>query len=310
MELLNPFSVPDPAMYAIPVFILFLLGELWILTKIRHQQYDYPEALASISMGIGVVVVNLFSKTIFLSLFVFLYQFRLLESLGPVSFEQFYDLNWHKEYWWTWAILFFADDFTFYWFHRLAHEVRILWAGHVNHHSSQDYNYATALRQGWWEDVYKYAFWLWLPLIGFHPIAIFFMMQVNLTFQFFVHTETVGKLGWLEWIFNTPSHHRVHHASDIHYLDKNYAGILIIWDRIFGTFEPETEKPHYGLTENINTKNPFHIATHELIAIAKDVSSAEKWGDKLRYLFLGPGWRHDGEDKRAKILQQKRISSK
>ncbi len=305
MNFINPFSVPDPTVYAIPVFILLVIIEIWIITKQHQLKYDYSEAFASINMGIGVVFVNIVSKAFYITLFFIIYKYRIFDSLGPDTFEGFFNLAWHKEHWYAWVLLFFADDFTFYWCHRFMHEVRVLWAGHVNHHSSQEYNYATALRQGWWEDIFKYVFWIWLPFVGFHPIMIFFMIQFSLIYQFFVHTEQISKLGFLEKFLNTPSHHRVHHSSDLHYLDKNYGGVLIIWDKMFGSFEEETFQPKYGLTVNIDTKNPLKIATHEIIALSKDVGRAKTWKDKFKYLILGPGWTHDGEDKRAKVLQKK-----
>ncbi len=305
MNFINPFSVPDPTVYAIPVFVLFVVIEVWILTKQLKHTFNYSEAFASINMGFGVIFVNIVSKAFYITLFFILYQYRLFDFLGPQTFEGFFNLAWHTEHWYAWVLLFFADDFTFYWCHRFMHEVRVLWAGHVNHHSSQEYNFATALRQGWWEDVFKYVFWIWLVLVGFHPIMIFFMIQFSLIYQFFIHTELVGKLGFLEKFMNTPSHHRVHHSSDLHYLDKNYGGVLIIWDKMFGSFEEETVQPKYGLTVNINTKNPLKIATHEIISLSKDVARAKTWKDKFKYLMLGPGWTHDGEDKRAKILQKK-----
>jgi sterol desaturase/sphingolipid hydroxylase (fatty acid hydroxylase superfamily) len=205
-------------------------------------------------------------------------------------------------------MLFFLDDFTYYWFHRLNHEVRLFWAGHVPHHSSVKLNLGTALRQGVGERLHKFFFWMWLPLLGFDPLMMFTIISINLFYQFWVHTEMVGKLPQLiELIFNTPSHHRVHHASNIRYLDRNHAGVLIIWDRIFGTFSEEKnfEPCQYGLTENIKTYNPLKVATHEYAAIWRDVKRAQKWSDKLKYIFFAPGWSHDGEDKRAKTLRRK-----
>ena len=149
---------------------------------------------------------------------------------------------------------------------------------------------------------------MWLPLLGFDPLMMFTIISINLFYQFWVHTEMVGKLPQLiELIFNTPSHHRVHHASNIRYLDRNHAGVLIIWDRIFGTFSEEKnfEPCQYGLTENIKTYNPLKVATHEYAAIWRDVKRAQKWSDKLKYIFFAPGWSHDGEDKRAKTLRRK-----
>jgi sterol desaturase/sphingolipid hydroxylase (fatty acid hydroxylase superfamily) len=158
-------------------------------------------------------------------------------------------LGWH---WWVWILILFADDFTFYWHHRLSHEIRVLWAAHVNHHSSTTMNLATALRQSWAEQLYKYFWWLWLPVVGFPPLMILMMMSISLIYQYWVHTELIRKMPkWFEFLFNTPSHHRVHHASNVRYLDQNHAGILIIWDRLFGTFaeERDDEKPVYGITK-------------------------------------------------------------
>jgi sterol desaturase/sphingolipid hydroxylase (fatty acid hydroxylase superfamily) len=181
-----------------------------------------------------------------------------------------------------------------------------LWAGHVSHHSAIKMNFATALRQGVFERVHKYFFWLPLPLLGFDPMMIFTVMSINLFYQFWLHTELVGRLpAWFEAVFNTPSHHRVHHASNIRYLDCNHAGALIIWDKLFGTFsrEVEGEPPVYGLTKNITSYNPIHVATHEYSAILSDVKRADKFRDRLSYILKAPGWSHDGEDQRAKVLR-------
>ena len=186
--------------------------------------------------------------------------------------------------WWAWAILFFAEDLTYYWFHRTSHECRLFWASHVVHHSSQHYNLGTALRQTWTGGLMSFIFWLWLPLIGFPPIMVLTMQAISLLYQFWIHTELVRRLGPLEWVMNTPSHHRVHHGSNQRYLDRNHAGMLIIWDRLFGSFEPEGEKVIYGLTKNINSYNPLRIAFHEWIDIWNDVRTAPTWRLKLRYL--------------------------
>jgi sterol desaturase/sphingolipid hydroxylase (fatty acid hydroxylase superfamily) len=167
-------------------------------------------------------------------------------------------------------------------------------------------NFATALRQGVGERVHKYVFWLPLPLLGFDPLMIFTMMSINLFYQYWLHTELIGRLpDWIEFVFNTPSHHRVHHASNISYLDCNHGGVLIIWDRLFGSFSREmsNEKVEYGLTQNIISLNPIYVATHEYRSLVRDVARADHWKDKLKYLVLAPGWSHDGDDKRSKTLR-------
>jgi sterol desaturase/sphingolipid hydroxylase (fatty acid hydroxylase superfamily) len=254
--------------------------------------YHAKEALASIGMGLGSLVVNVLMKALAFGVMTMLYEFRLFE------------IGWH---WWSWVLMLFADDFSFYWHHRLSHEIRVLWAAHVNHHSSQDYNLAIALRQSWVEQLYKYVFWLWLPLVGFDPLMVMIMMSFSLIYQYWVHTEVIRKFpAVIEFIFNTPSHHRVHHASNIRYLDQNHGGILIIWDRLFGTFtaESDEERPVYGITSNIHTHNLFKIAFHEYQNVWKDVKNAPKWSDKLKYLFYSPGWSHNGPDLRAKSLRK------
>jgi sterol desaturase/sphingolipid hydroxylase (fatty acid hydroxylase superfamily) len=287
-----PFEY-DPVTYAIPFFIITIATELFINWRQRLQLYNFKDSVASIGMGIGSLVVDLAMKTLAFTLYIFLFQFRL------------FDIGWH---WWSWLLVLFADDFTFYWHHRLSHEIRILWAAHVNHHSSQMFNLSTALRQSWAEQLYKFFWWMWLPLAGFDPLMIMMMMSISLIYQYWVHTELIRKLPrWFEFIFNTPSHHRVHHASNFRYLDQNHAGILIIWDRMFGTFaeEDENEKPVYGITKNIHTYNLFKIAGHEFADIWKDVSRASSLSHKLKYMFMSPGWSHDGPDLRAKTLRKK-----
>ena len=289
-QLQNDKAIP----FAIPIFLLSMLVEWYIGKKENPELYQTKDMLVSISMGIFSGIVEFFPKV--LAFLAFFY----LHEISPLK-------NTIDRQWWAWIILFFFDDFAYYWFHRLNHEVRLFWAGHVPHHSSVKYNYGTALRQGVGERIHKFIFWLWIPLLGFDALMIFMMMGLNLVYQFFVHTDLVYKLPlWFERIFNTPSHHRVHHASNTRYLDRNHAGVLIIWDKIFGTFSEETEKekPVYGLTTNIETYNPFQVATHEYSAIIKDVLRAKSWKDKFKYIFYAPGWSHDGKDLRAKTLRK------
>jgi sterol desaturase/sphingolipid hydroxylase (fatty acid hydroxylase superfamily) len=286
----NPALTQDPTVYAIPVFIALIAIEVFIDIKRKLHLYEFKDSAACISMGLGVVVIGIVTKSFAYLLFSLLYEYRLFDLPNA---------------WWMWVLLLFADDLSFYWHHRLSHSIRFLWAAHVQHHSSTHMNLSVALRQSWGEPFYKYIFYLWLPLMGFHPLWILVMQAISLVYQFFQHTELVGKLGPLEWIMNTPSHHRVHHATQVHYLDKNHAGIFIIWDRLFGTFEEEKEKPIYGITSNIHTYNPLRIATHEYGALWKDMKRAPKLIDKVKYIFMPPGWSHDGEDMTSKNLQRK-----
>lgn len=282
--------------YAIPFFILLLIIEIFLSYRLNKEVYQWKDASASLTMGIVSAGINFFMKSIAFGVYSMIYEFRIFE------------IGWA---WWAWVLMLIADDFTFYWHHRLSHEVRILWAAHVNHHSSQYYTLATALRQSWAELFYKYIWWLWLPLIGFHPIMILMMMSVSLIYQFWPHTELIHKLpAWFEFVFNTPSHHRVHHASNARYLDRNHGGILIIWDRIFGTFseEVDSEKPIYGITTNINTYNPLKIATHEFLAIWQDVKNAKGFSNKIKYLIYPPGWSAEGKDQTANTLRKEYFS--
>jgi len=192
--------------------------------------------------------------------------------------------------WLGWTVAIIGWDFGYYWQHRCEHEVRLLWACHVNHHSSQHYNLSTALRQPWtpWTHV---IFYPPLALLGVRPWMILTAAGIDLIYQFWVHTEVIGRLPRpIEWVFNTPSHHRVHHGSNPEYLDRNYGGILIVFDRLFGTFEPEAAPVRYGLTKNISTFNPFRIAFHEYAAIGRDAAAARTWRDRLGYLLREPGW--------------------
>ncbi len=188
----------------------------------------------------------------------------------------------------TWVALFLLDDLAYYWFHRVSHESRFLWASHVVHHSSEHYNVSTALRQTWVPMTY-FPFWLALPLLGFAPWMVLLAQSWSLIYQFWIHTERVRRLPrWAEAVLNTPSHHRVHHGSNEQYLDKNYAGILIVWDRLFGTFEPEGERVRYGLTTNIATFDPLRVAFGEYVALARDVRAANGWRTRAQVLLRGP----------------------
>ncbi|MCF6222740.1 MAG: sterol desaturase family protein [Flavobacteriaceae bacterium] len=274
-------DIPDLILYAIPFFIATLVIEIIITSKNKSKSYTLKDATASISMGVGNVFLGIFAKAIILAALTFVYlNFRIF----TIPFV-----------WWAWILIFLADDFAYYWFHRISHENRFFWASHVIHHSSQKYNLSTALRQTWTGSFMSFVFWIWLPLLGFHPIMILAQMSISLIYQYWIHTELIDKMPkWFEAIFNTPSHHRVHHGSNPQYLDRNHAGILIIWDKIFGTFEPEVEKPVYGLINNINTYNPIKIAFKEWMNLFKDITKSKtSFLTKIKYLIKPPGWKHD-----------------
>ena len=293
---LDEFAKDDLMYLFLPLFLVALVVEIIIDRRKNLELFDNKDTTASLWMTFFVVLVDILPKLGALVAFYFLH------SISPLA-----DIV--QRQWWAWVLLFFLDDLTYYVMHRSNHEVRLLWAGHVSHHSAIKMNFATALRQGVTERVHKYLFWLPLPLLGFDPLMVFTMMSLNLFYQFWLHTELIDRLPtWFENVFNTPSHHRVHHASNIRYLDCNHAGVLIIWDKLFGTFsgEVESEPPVYGLTKNIESYNPIHVATHEYSAMAADIKRASRWTDKLRYVFKAPGWSHDGQDRRARVLRKQR----
>lgn len=274
--------------WAVPVFVLSILLELW-LTRERGV-YEKRDTWASLLMGTGAVVVGVPFRLGFLWVLTKLYEHRLftieMSVLGYLA-------------------LLFAEDFCYYWSHRTNHEVRLFWAAHVNHHSSEHYHLATALRQSWTQPYLMWIFWLPLPLLGFSPEMILMQQAISLIYQFFIHTQEVRTLGPLEWIFNTPSHHRVHHATNVRYLDKNHAGIFIVWDRLFGTFVAEdlADPPVYGITKNLETFKLRTIAFHEWRALWNDVKRAPSWRTKLAYVFAPPGYSHDGSTMTARQMQ-------
>jgi len=272
---------PEPTLYAAPFFIATVVIEALVLRSWRRRGRDVVgyaanDTWASLAMGIGsLVTVTAINAGVF-ALATWLWAHR------------FVDLG-HGVLGWTVAMV--GWDFAYYWQHRVEHENRLLWASHVNHHSSRHYNLSTALRQPW-TPFSSLLFYPPLALLGVAPWMVMFAGGLNLIYQYWVHTEVIDKLPrWLEAVFNTPSHHRVHHGANPEYLDKNYGGILIVWDRLFRSFEPERARVVYGLTKNITSYNPFVIAFHEYVAIGRDVLAARRWRDRIGILWHGPGWR-------------------
>ena len=284
MHIDNTFLYP-----AIPVLILLAAAELlYMLKECRHDHYDM---FATIGLTLGSLPVAVLIKGGVLYIYTFIYHFRI------------FTIPWNTG--WGWLTLFFCDELAYYWYHRISHQVRFLWASHKVHHSSAKFTFLSGLRVPWTGNITgTFLFWGWMPLIGIDPLMVIFMKSASALYQFWLHTELIGKLPrWVEAVFNTPSHHRVHHSSNIEYLDKNHGGILIIWDRLFGTFQPEIAKPKYGLTENIKSYNPAVIALHEWFLITKDLKKAKKIKQKFGYFFNPPGWSHDGSKKTTRQLQ-------
>jgi sterol desaturase/sphingolipid hydroxylase (fatty acid hydroxylase superfamily) len=251
----------------------------WIRARYRAR-----DTLASLAMSGGNLVMNLLLAGIVYAGLALAWRVRLF-SISPSSA-------------WAWVAIFFLDDFIYYWFHRVSHECRFWWAAHVNHHSSQEYNLSTAVRQSW-TSLFVGTWMPWIPLavLGFPPAMILAQQGFNLFYQFWIHTESVRRLPkWFETLFNTPANHRVHHAVNPRYLDRNYAGVLMIWDHLFGTYSPERgdDPPRYGIVRNIDTFNPLRIAFHEWLAMARDVAAARSWRVVLGAIFGPPGWRADG----------------
>jgi len=285
-----------PVDYATPFFILLILIEIAWAKRRSPDGYEARDTLTSLAMGLGSTVANGLTAGLVTALAFALYQYRA------------FDIGWQ---WWAWAACFLLDDFNYYLIHRLGHRSRWFWASHVNHHSSQHYNLSTALRQSWTGfPAVNFAFRIWPALLGFHPAMILACGAINLVYQFWIHTEAIGRLPrWIEAVMNTPSHHRVHHAINPVYLDRNYAGVFIVWDRMLGTFQGERddETIRYGIVRQLGTFSLLWTAFHEWIGIAKDVWAAP-WGAKLGYMFRAPGWSHDGSRDTSDTIRARWLS--
>lgn len=266
--------------YSIPAFLTLLLLELAWTRRHRADRrllgYETKDTFASLAMGVGNVLISAVTTLGAVALWDWAHRHRVVDvTAAPPALVV--------------AVLFLGEDLCYYAFHRTHHHVRLLWAAHVHHHSSQYFNLSTALRQPWLTPLTGPWFWLPLALVGFTPPMILSAQAVSLIYQFWIHTEVVRKLpAPLEWVLNTPSHHRVHHGKNPLYLDRNHGGVLIVWDRLFGTFQAETEPVRYGLTKDISTFNPFRIATHELGSIARDVAASGSLREAMGCLFGPP----------------------
>lgn len=269
----------NPIVLSIPVFFI-LIGVELLAERITHRKlYRLPDAIANLSCGITSQLSGLFLRIFAIGAYEILHH----------NFNLF---TWQRN-WLYWLMLFLLADLAYYWAHRKSHEINLFWGGHVVHHQSEDYNLSVALRQSSFQVIWTFAFSLPLAFLGFRTIDFALMSALITLYQFWIHTETINKMGWFEYIFNTPSHHRVHHGRDPKYIDKNHAGTLIIWDKLFGTFQREEERPTYGITKPINSWNAVFANFSHYVEMGNDLKHIPNFADKIKYLFARPGWLPD-----------------
>ena len=283
--------------YAVPLFLV-LIGLEYVWTRRTGRVYfHFKETVANFSVGIAERLLDVFTAGGIYFFYDFLHrQFAVFDIRATV---------------WSWLLLLIATDFVWYWYHRLGHEVNLFWAAHVVHHQSEDYNFTVSARITIFQALIRTCFWSVLPIIGFPAEMITVILLVHGLYPFFLHTRTIGKLGWLEYILVTPSHHRVHHANNPQYLDKNYGDVLIIWDKLFGTFVEETEEPTYGLTKQLHSYSFLWQQFHFLVELLVAVNRTSGIVAKLSLLFgrpdgVDPGIRSELE---ARYLNQSTIAA-
>lgn len=266
----------NPIVLSIPIFFI-LIGIELVVERFSHRKlYRLPDAIANLSCGITSQLSGLFMRILAIGIYEIVYANFALFTLNRS--------------WLYWLGLFLLTDFTYYWAHRMSHEINLFWGGHVVHHQSEEYNLSVALRQSSFQVVWTFAFSLPIALLGFNTVDFVLISAFNTLYQFWIHTETINKMGWFEYVFNTPSHHRVHHGRNPKYIDKNHAGSLIIWDKMFGTFQAEEERPTYGITKPINSWNAVWANFSHYVVMADEIKHIPSFTDKIKYLFKKPGW--------------------
>jgi sterol desaturase/sphingolipid hydroxylase (fatty acid hydroxylase superfamily) len=274
-----------------PIYVFLILGEIILSNWHNRKLYSVGDTIQNLYLMISNMGVDLLMRGITLFFLLFFFDYRLI--------------NWETHSWLYWGLLFLAEDFIFYWIHRIDHVVRFFWAIHVTHHSSDKYNLTTGFRSSVFQPVYRFIWFIPLVFLGFEPFDIFIMYSITQTYGILVHTKMVNKLGILESFLVTPSHHRVHHASNVEYLDKNMGMILIIWDKLFGTFQAEIDDLpiEFGLYEKKVDNNPVNVIFHEWVSIFQDVRKAKGFRNKWLYILKPPGWSHDGSTMTSKQLR-------
>ena len=270
----------SPIAYAIPVFFVLIALEYLAATRKGLKAYNYHDAITDLSCGIGSRITGVAGKIIGIGAYTAVWHYAGLTKIETGL--------------WAWVAVFVGVDFCYYWFHRAGHRMNVVWSGHVVHHQSEDYNLAVALRQSWYIPFVDWVFYLPLAVLGFSPVMYVTASAFNTLYQFWIHTETIGRLGPLEAVLNTPSHHRVHHGKNPEYIDRNYGGILIIWDRMFGTFEPERAEPVYGTIKPLASWNPLWANVASWAEMRDQLRHARGFADAFRIVFGPPGWTPDG----------------
>ncbi len=280
---------------SVPVYLVLIGVEILVSNWQKAELYSIKGVVQNVYLSLLNAGLDLLLRFVFyVAVLKFCYDHRFIQLDNPILY---------------WIVLFFLEDLAFYVEHRVDHYCRLFWAVHVTHHSSQEFNLTTGFRSSVFQPVYRFFYFIPIALLGFHPMDIVFMYSITQTYGILVHTQYIKKMPrWFELFFVSPSHHRVHHASNVVYLDKNMGMCLIIWDKIFGTFQEELEEEpvQYGLTKNI--ENPYHpadVVLHEWRAIGKDLRKKTSFKNKLRYLFMPPGWSHDGSTKTAAQMRGK-----
>lgn len=276
-----------------PIYILVILIEIIFSNVQLRKFYSVKETIFNVYLSILNGCIDVLFRVIYVGVLLWFYEHRIIDT-------------WHNALLY-WCALFIAEDFMYYWEHRFDHQIRLLWAVHVTHHSSEEFNLTTGFRSSVFQPLYRFVYFIPLALLGFSPLDIIFVYAATQIYGILVHTQYIDKMpAWFEAVFVSPSHHRVHHASNVRYLDRNMGMVLIIWDKLFGTFEEENEKENivYGLTKPLDERHhPVRIVTHEWQAIWNDFKKPVGLKTKLKYLYMPPGWSHDGSTKTSDQLR-------
>ncbi|MBN8702925.1 MAG: sterol desaturase family protein [Bacteroidetes bacterium] len=285
---METFSEKYIVLISTPIYAI-LIGLEIILSNIHHKKfYSTKGVLANVYLSALNMGLDIIMRGVCLVILDFFYTFHFVEITSTF---------------WYWLVLFITEDFLYYLLHYVDHYCRLFWAVHVTHHSSEEFNLTVGFRSSVFQPMYRFVYFIPLSLLGFKGIDIMLMYASTQIYGILIHTQFVGKLGFLEWFMATPSHHRVHHGINVKYLDKNMGMVFIIWDKLFGTFQREEETVKYGLTENINTNHPLQLVFHEWKNIWQDMKKTPSLKHKLLYVFGPPGWSHDGSKKTSKQLR-------